>query len=155
MNRTAAVLTARPFSEEDGRAVCTWRYPPPYDVYDLPPWETACARGYGVADAEKRAQFTAVCRGGALAGFFRLRPEDGGVTLGLGLAPEHCGQGLGGALLALCIGAAAARFPGKPLRLEVRAFNARAIRCYRAAGFCETGRFSRAGAAFVRMERES
>jgi len=139
MNRTAAVLTARPFSEEDGRAVCTWRYPPPYDVYDLPPWETARARGYGVADA----------------GFFRLRPEDGGVTLGLGLAPEHCGQGLGGALLALCIGAAAARFPGKPLRLEVRAFNARAIRCYRAAGFCETGRFSRAGAAFVRMERES
>ena len=154
MNKAVPALTARPFSEEDGRAVCSWRYPPPYDVYDLPPWEAACACGFGVADAEKRAQFSAVCLEGALAGFFRLRPEDGGVTLGLGLAPALCGQGLGAKLLALCVDAAAARFPGEPLRLEVRAFNARAVRCYRAAGFREVGRFSRGGDEFVRMERQ-
>ena len=72
---------------------------------------------------------------GALAGYFRLRRLEGCVVVGLGLRPDLCGGGRGQGLMALIVSEATARYPGVPLRLEVRPGNRRAVRCYERAGF--------------------
>ncbi len=35
---TPDVMLLDVLSERDARAVARWRYPPPYDCYDAPPW---------------------------------------------------------------------------------------------------------------------
>lgn len=133
------------FSLEDGKAMCGWQYPPPYDDYTMPPWETVCSQSWGIADpALRERQFHALRQeDGALMGFFRLVPGEDAVTIGLGLRPDLCGQGLGQTLLAEACAACAREYPQLSLRLEVRAWNQRAIRCYTHAGFTELRRFTR------------
>ena len=61
------------FTQEDAKTVCSWRYPPPYDIYHYPEWETARAQHYGMTDEEtRRAEFYALKDGNNLTGFFRL-----------------------------------------------------------------------------------
>lgn len=81
----AGTWKVRPFTEDDARAACTWRYPAPYEVYDFPDWEAAKARGYGICDPTvRREQFLAVTEGETLVGFFKL--QDRGTTSGWGWA---------------------------------------------------------------------
>lgn len=124
-------------SEERAREVCSWVYPPPWQMYNLPDWEEICASGWSLADPQRRRENwrALLTEEGELAGFFRLKGRPEGVTIGLGLAPQFCGRGLGQEVVRLVCSRAAARFPRRPVLLEVRADNARAIRCYERAGF--------------------
>ena len=134
-------LHTHPLTESEARSVCTWRYPAPYDAYDLPAWEDVVRLGWGIGEAAiRRSQFFALCMDGRLIGWFRLKPCSGYVSLGVGLAPDQCGHGLGQDAMRLVLTEAAAQYAGLPLRLEVRPFNRRAIRCYEHAGFQELGR---------------
>lgn len=129
-------LQCRKFTENDAAEVCTWRYPVPYDVYNHPDWETVKARGRGLGCSETREkEFYAVADKEKLLGFFRMAPEDGRLTIGLGLRPDACGKGKGKSLMSLIIRTARGRYGPIPLRLEVRTFNLRAFRCYQRAGF--------------------
>ena len=131
------MFTIDRLDEARARALCDWRYPPPWQVYNLPAWEEVCARGWDLADPEqRRAHWRALlAENRELAGFFCLKERPEGVFVSLGLAPAYCGRGLGGEALGLACGQAAARFPRRPVLLEVRADNARAIHCYEKAGF--------------------
>ena len=136
----AETWKVRPFTEDDARAACAWRYQPPYEVYDFPDWEAAKALGYGICDpAVRREQFLAVTEGETLVGFFRLQDRGDHLWLGVGLHPDRCGGGNGRRLMALVLEQAALRKPGAPIRLLVRPFNTRARRCYERAGFVPTG----------------
>ena len=61
------------------------------------------------------------------------------VMIGIGVAPEYCGRGYGREMLETTCGLSETMFPGKPLYLEVRTWNARAVRCYEKAGFVIDG----------------
>lgn len=141
-----------PMQEEHARAICGWRYPPPYDIYNWSPWEELDARNEEFADTElRRSQYAAVVEdSGRLVGFgqwFPLIGEDGGaiLRLGLGLKPELCGQGLGigEAFVLLLVEEAHRRSPGCQVDLEVLVWNERAIRTYRNAGFVITDTYVR------------
>lgn len=134
------MLTVRPFTGAHAKALCAWRYPAPYAAYDAPAWETVCAQGWGISVPVRRQQeFYAVYEGEAFAGFFRAMPDG---RLGLGLAPDFCGGGRGAQLMALI----KETVPQRPLTLEVRSWNKRALHCYERAGFRVTARRCRAGA---------
>ena len=88
-------FTSHPLTEAEARLVISWRYPAPYDVYNLPPWEDSVRHGFGITQSALRErEFYAVCRGDAFIGWFRLKPCADGIYLGVGLAPESCGCGL-------------------------------------------------------------
>lgn len=53
--------------------------------------------------------------------------------------PQLCNKGYGRQILALVRQIAAQLYPNKPLYLEVRCWNRRAIACYQRAGFCIEG----------------
>ena len=57
--------------------------------------------------------------------------------VGIGLSPEKCGKGLGKNFLKKGIDEANKRYPDKPLWVQVRSWNQRAIRCYTSCGFTE------------------
>lgn len=129
-------LYTREFTEEDAMAVCNWKYQPPYDIYNCPDWETVQKENWGMANKETRAdQYYSVCDGEELIGYFRLKKQDNCIMLGLGLRTDLCGSGYGTAMMMLVNKTAAERYKGMPLRLEVRKFNKRAMKCYQTAGF--------------------
>lgn len=126
-----AVLT-----ETDARNICTWRYPPPYDVYDYPDWETVSSSGWDLSLPEKRsAEYVGFRTARGLVAFGRLTLAQKYVLIGIGLRPDHCDRGLGGQVMALLIALAQQRYPDMIIALEVRIFNLRAIRCYEKCGF--------------------
>lgn len=139
MGTTLPATTFTPLTETDAREVVAWRYPPPYDCYDSPPWDDVVEQGWAIGDPVKRAtEFSALrSRAGELLGFLRLRlvGEPQVVLLSCGLRPDRCGHGLGQLLVAHAVERSAAEHPGAALALDVRPFNARAIRLYTNRGF--------------------
>lgn len=130
-------FSLRPMRWRDARQITRWRYPAPYDIYDLntadmilvlflhPLWRLA-----GVA------HFCAVCdEQGDLAGMFQFMRKGSTVEIGLALRPEHTGQGLGLDFVRAGLAYGAWRFGPTAFQLDVAAFNERARRVYERAGF--------------------
>lgn len=148
----------RDMTADDARAIATWRYGAPYDVYD---WgedpedlaELLAPAGWGdiwfaVEDPQT----------GELVGFAELRHEKGLVELGLGLRPDLTGRGLGAAFTESLLAFSRARWRPSRFALDVLPWNERAMRAYEHAGFVRGGRYVRrfeggAEREFVRMER--
>jgi RimJ/RimL family protein N-acetyltransferase len=140
-------LTIRPASPDTFAELEAWRYEPPYDFYngDEDPVLNP-ERFYGAADDD-----------GTLVGFYYLEEKGGAVEIGLGLRPDLTGRGLGAEFFQGGVDFARTRFPGRPVILNVAAFNERAIKVYDRAGFGETGRHVRhsddwGDVEFVEME---
>ena len=134
-------------TRDQAAEIGSWKYPGRFAVYE---WTLP-------DDAEFRAQFFAVLNAqGAFCGYYRFFPENGGIMLGLGIKPEFCGHGYGKDVMALILKDFRQKYPGKTLELEVREWNARAIACYRRAGFRGIGSCRRetpsGGDAFLRMQ---
>jgi [ribosomal protein S18]-alanine N-acetyltransferase len=143
-------LEIRSASAETFEDMAAWRYEPPYDFYD------------GDQDPVVNPErfFAAVGEDGTLVGFYYLEAKGDDVEIGLGLRPELTGRGLGGEFLQAGLGFLRGRYPGRPVILNVAAFNKRAIKVYERAGFRETGRHVRHfdrwdGVEFVEMEEAS
>lgn len=150
-------LTVGELTEKDAMELCQWRYPEPYDIYNCPDWDTVKRENWGIAREEKRKdEFYSVYSGESYIGFFRLIKGENCLTLGLGLHPKFCGRGLGPAVMSLIRETAKSRYGSVKIRLEVRAFNQRAIKCYQSAGFVTVGQSSRSTPAgledVIRME---
>ena len=143
-------------------AICTWTYPPPYSTYDL----TGTDPGF-LLDPENG--YVALVDGGELVGY-RLFGPDGRVPgaeyatdaldTGGGLRPDLTGRGLGRPALAVGLAYGRARYAPAAFRVTVAAWNARALRVVRAAGFEPVGAFAgaRDGTRYdvlVRPERPS
>jgi RimJ/RimL family protein N-acetyltransferase len=140
-------LMIEPASPETFAEMASWRYDSPFDFYD------------GDQDPVLNPEhfFAALGGDGSLVGFYYLEAKGDAVEIGLGLRPNLTGQGLGGEFFRVGVGLARSRFPGRPVILNVAAFNERAIKVYERAGFRETGRhiryFDRWGdVEFVEME---
>jgi len=140
-------LTITPMCAAAAEKVIGWRYPPPYDVYNLD---------------EDPATLVAIFSDPA-SGYFQLRAGDalvgcccygaegrvrGGdysapaLDVGIAIRPDLTGRGMGRRYMGAVLAFAEERFQPPALRLTVAAFNARARRLYTGLGFRSAQRFS-------------
>lgn len=148
-------LTFAELTEEQARQIGGWKYPGDFASYNCPPWDEMLSKRWGLTDAlTRKIEFKSVCLNDVFIGFFRLQLRAGKLYLGLGLAPDYCGRGLGSKLIELIKDYAKKNFPQKELYLEVRTFNARAIKCYRKAGFRTENNYVQDSHEFITMRCE-
>ena len=160
------IFTVRPIAVSDAEAICTWRYPEPYAVYN---GTAATVAALLDPDYHYCAVFE---EAGELVGFFCYGadarvpgelagedPDDATLDVGLGLRPDLTGQGLGSAFVEAGLAYARETFAPHRFRLAVLTFNRRAIVVYERSGFHPVRTFvgpSRQGdREYLRMERDS
>ena len=135
----------RPLRWDDALAVGRWRYPAPYELYDL----GSIALLVGVSLDRLlaplgRMGFYAVCSGeDPLVGVFSFRRLGRTVELGLALRPDLTGRKIGLGFVEAGMDFARRTFAPAAFRLDVATFNRRAIRVYERAGFVPGPRFIR------------
>ncbi|MFC5401189.1 GNAT family N-acetyltransferase [Cohnella soli] len=140
------LLVLESMTEEDGQAICEWRYPSPYERFKWPEWKRMKEDGLEFGDADIRSQqYLAVREAGSgeLVGYAQLFPMEGVVRLGMGLRHDRCDRGWGTLLTGLLVQEALRRQPGAEVDLEVEQWNTRAIRAYEKNGFRITDQYSR------------
>ena len=94
-----------------------------------------------------------------LVGFCNLFDDGDEVFFGIGVNPHLCGKGYGKEMIEKMYAISQEIFPGKPLYLEVRTWNKRAINCYKSVGFIIDGdiihqKTSAGEGTFYRMVRK-
>jgi ribosomal-protein-alanine N-acetyltransferase len=129
----------------------TWRYPPPYDCYDV----TDVAPEFFADSASGFVALVSVGDGGSagdgeLLGF-RSFGADGRVPGGLydesaldtggGLRPSLTGQGLGREAISAGLAFGRERFAPTAFRVTVASFNARALKVVESLGFVREDQF--------------
>ena len=126
--------------------MATWRYEPPYDVYDM-----TCADPDELLDPT--AGFHAVLAGESLIGFRSFGPDgrvpgwdydDSALDTGGGLRPSLTGQGLGRSVISAGLEFGRAQLAPAAFRVTVASFNARARRTVESLGFEHVGSFAAA-----------
>jgi ribosomal-protein-alanine N-acetyltransferase len=154
------VLLVRPLLPDDAAAIASWRYAPPFDLYD-----STSADDLAGPDANGHGYYALTSPDGELVGFCCLGPEGrvpgqddepATLDLGLGIRPDLVSRGLAGRALPAVL-ALAQQVGGSPLRLRtaVAAFNERSLRLCRRAGLVEQRRFvGPGGREFVELVRE-
>ena len=151
------VMKVVPLNRAFATDICTWRYPTPYNCYDMTD-----------ADPEEllapESGFFALLRDGELIGFRSFGSDghvpgwnydDTALDTGGGLRPELTGRGLGSTAIATGLAFGRARFAPLAFRVTVAAFNSRALRTVTALGFNRVGSFTatRSGAGFEVLVR--
>ncbi|MGL5189693.1 MAG: GNAT family N-acetyltransferase [Cetobacterium sp.] len=131
-------MIIKKMSESEAREVVSWKYEGRYSVYNYPTWKELCELKWGIVIKEKREKefYTVFDKEKVLYAYIRFQKKDEYYLIGLGLKPEVCGKGEGDILMELIKNIAALLNENiKLLKLEVRTFNKRAIKCYLKAGF--------------------
>ena len=127
------MITYHKTTEEEKYAIAGWKYSGDYAVYNSAPYEEQKKRGVGFANP--RNNFYSFYDGTVLIGFINLYEEETEVFFGIGANPDYCGRDYGSIMTRTAREISRSLFPGKPLYLEVRTWNTRAVRCYEKAGF--------------------
>ena len=144
----------RPFAANDVRQILTWRYKPPYDIYNMSrgtadPLELSESLDYFL---QSRYHFQAVLRQPAaeLVAFCSFGPDGqvaGGdysikaIDIGLGIHPDLTGCGLGSMFVGVAIDVARKTFAPPRLRVTIAAFNRRAQKVWQQHNFVPLQRF--------------
>lgn len=140
----------QPITPVLAQRLATWRYPAPYDTYDIGDEPAALAEmldarspwfaAFDERDNPDGAPMGYCCFGTAAEVGWRGEPrlwttDDRTLSVGLGLRPDLTGQGLGLLFFTAVLDFAMERFAPDAFRLFVLPFNQRAIRVYERAGF--------------------
>lgn len=128
-----SMLACHPTTEEEKILITEWKYEGEYFVYNAEPYEEQKKKGFGFANPQNH--FYSFYDEKKLIGFINLYEEKTEVFFGIGVKPEECGKGYGSQMTETACKISRRLFPGKPLYLEVRTWNQRAVRCYEKAGF--------------------
>ena len=137
-------------SDEHAAAIGGWQYEFPYEWYDT---SSDPRKVELFAHPQKRESLrAAVDDDGELVGFFNFVREGDEVRIGLGMRPDLTGQGLAQPFIQAGLDYASLEWRPKKFRLWVAAWNERALRAYRRAGFREVKPHEES--RFVEMERE-
>jgi ribosomal protein S18 acetylase RimI-like enzyme len=152
------MLTYHPVTEEEKYIIADWKYTGEYTLYNTESYEEDLKKHTGFAHPEFLGY--SFYDNETLTGFTTLSEEETEVMLGIGVTPELCSKGYGQEMIRITCEISEKIFPGKPLYLEVRLWNERAIHCYEKAGFQIAGEpFAQVTGLgpgiFVRMERKS
>lgn len=129
-------------SRQDAEQICGWQYEPPYDCYQFPAWQQMCEQDMDFANDDIREQqYRSLYYNEQFVGFIQLFPLLNVARLGIFLAPQYCGQGLGSHAVAWAVQAAREQHSEAEIDLEVEIWNKRAISCYKKAGFVITDQY--------------
>lgn len=120
-------------TEEEKDMICGWKYDGDYAVYNIPPYEEQIRMHRGFANPKNN--FYSFSDGDCLVGYINLKEEETAVFFGIGVHPAFCNQGYGQLITEKARELSHQLYPGKPICLEVRTWNMRAVRCYEKAGF--------------------
>jgi [ribosomal protein S18]-alanine N-acetyltransferase len=124
--------------------IVTWRYPAPYDCYDMtgadPAFLLDPASGYyALAGADGLLGFRSFGADGQVPGG---EYDESALDTGGGLRPELTGRGLGRAAIGTGLEFGRQQFAPPAFRVTVATFNLRAQRVVQALGFQPAGRFA-------------
>lgn len=140
-------FTVSDLCETDCMALVGWRYPPPYDLYELghdfPPGTAGQdaaaaffldrANGYfAVRDATVLAGYCCFGEDAQVPGGDYGQPA---LDIGVGMRPDLTGQGHGAAFATAVIAFGMVHFPAGLLRVTVASFNQRSRRLWEKLGF--------------------
>ena len=128
-------LIYRSLSEDDKQQICSWKYEGEYEMYNLPPYDEMREQQIGFCNPKSEKNYFAFLDGDVLAGFVNILEEQTEVFIGIGVNPNLCGKHYGRNILQTAYEISKQRYPDKPLYLEVRTWNTRAVKCYQRAGF--------------------
>lgn len=133
------MLCCHQMTESEKQEVCSWNYEGEYAVYNLPDYKTMQEKQMGFCNPKRDKNFFSCYDGEVLVGFTNLLEEESSVFVGIGVSPNLCSKGYGQQILSLVKERSFRLYPGKPLYLEVRCWNRRAVACYEHAGFAIEG----------------
>ena len=128
-------LKFRYLTEEDKRQICAWKYTGEYEIYNLPPYDMMRAQQTGFMNPKNAKNYFAFLDGDLLVGLVNIREKDTEDFIGVGVKPALCGRQYGRRMLEEAYHISKKLYPEKPLYLEVRTWNMRAVSCYLHAGF--------------------
>ena len=145
-------LTIQPMTRSGVMAIASWRYPPPYDIYNLTfPTSAADVQYFldpAIAYHEIRdgaGEIVGFCSFGAdgqvPGGDYRTAALD----IGMGIHPDLTGQGLGHNFGQAVIDFACSHCAPTQLRVTIATFNARAQRVWQQLGFQPVASFASVG----------
>ena len=120
-------------TEEEKYTICEWKYDGDYATYNNPSYKEQKRMHRGFANP--RNNFYSFFDGDCLVGYINLVEEEATVFFGIGVNPAFCNQGYGQLIARKARDLSLQLYPGKPIYLEVRTWNMRAVRCYEKAGF--------------------
>lgn len=139
-------LRFRPLTASDVQVFATWRYDPPYDIYNIVVstdelqnligyyTDPAC-QAYAIDDHESQDGLVAFCSFGADAQVPGGDYSKVALDIGMGVRPDLTGHGLGHAFALAVIQLAERTFAPTHLRVTIAAFNIRAQRVWAKLGF--------------------
>lgn len=129
-------LTAHKLSEEQAKEISSWKYTGEYSIYNFPSWNEMVQENYSLCDNVKRERYIGyINKDNELIGFVSLLDKGDMVSFGIGIKPNYCGKGIGKTIIKMALIESEKRFPNKPIELEVRTWNERAVNCYKSQGF--------------------
>ena len=135
----------RLLTKSDAEFIVSWRYQPPYDVYDLDQASVSSLlrpdfHYYGVRRDDEMIGFRCFGDDAKVSGGDYSLPA---LDMGGGLRPDFTGRGLGSSLLRAAMDFARQQFCSDRFRVTVASFNERAVRTCVKVGFVRTSEFDR------------
>ena len=121
-------------TEDEKKQLCSWKYPDEYAIYNLSPYEELIAKKSGFANPENQENFYAFYDNDILVGYINLIERNNKFSVGIAVNPQLCSKGYGQQILKTAVEIAGEK-SDKPMGLQVRSWNKRAINCYKKAGF--------------------
>lgn len=124
--------------------IVTWRYPAPYDCYDMTGANAAFIASaesgfFALTDIDELIGFRSFGADGQVPGGDY---DDSALDTGGGLRPDLTGKGLGREAISTGLEFGRREFVPAAFRVTVASFNERALRVVRALGFRQVGSFA-------------
>lgn len=121
--------------ETEKEIISSWKYDGEYAIYNMPAYTEQKNKGIALWNPLREKNYYTYYDGNELIGFTNILEEETEVFISIGVNPSLCGKGYGKEILLLASKISSKLYPDKPLYLEVRTWNKRAIHCYENAGF--------------------
>ena len=81
------------------KAICSWEYPEPYNVYDYMCFDEAVRNNSPLLNSDNKDNYLCFWNDVTLVAYTSIIPKGENLYIGIGVAPQFCGQGMGETLL--------------------------------------------------------
>ena len=133
------ILICQFLTDEDKKAICSWKYDGECSIYNIPSYESIKESQSGFMNPEKENNYRVFKNDNNIIGYIYLSERETEIFIGIGVNPNFLNMGFGTQIVLESSALSKELYPEKPLCLEVRNWNERAIRCYEKAGFVIDG----------------